>query len=69
MLYLPNAAAAGRGIHETLDYVSWEKLTNAVNPSLLSDCVARFALEADKAQRVDCLVRARSLYVMKNAAR
>ena len=37
--------------------------------SLLSDCVARFALEADKAQRVDCLVRARSLYVMKGAAR
>ena len=37
--------------------------------SLLSDCVARFALEADKAQSVDCLVRARSLYVMKDVAR
>jgi alkylated DNA repair protein alkB family protein 7 len=37
--------------------------------SLLSDSVARFVLDSDKTNVVDCLVRARSLYVMKNSAR
>ncbi len=37
--------------------------------SLLSDSVARFVLEADKTQVVDCMVPARSLYVMAGSSR
>ena len=33
--------------------------------SLLSPCVARFRLDQDRSQVVDCLVDRRSLYVMK----
>jgi len=37
--------------------------------SLLSDCVARFVVEMDQSQKVDCLVPRRSLYVMRDSAR
>eukprot|EP00095_Tigriopus_kingsejongensis_P005458 maker-scaffold224_size251237-snap-gene-1.52 protein:Tk05458 transcript:maker-scaffold224_size251237-snap-gene-1.52-mRNA-1 annotation:"alkylated dna repair protein alkb-like protein 7" len=37
--------------------------------SLLSDSLARFVHDQDKDQRVDCIVRRRSLYVMKDSSR
>jgi len=37
--------------------------------SLLSACVARFRLDQDRSQVVDCLVDRRSLYVMKGFSR